>query len=122
MELDAPSDVGLVAFERATRERRRGLVDPDRAAGWLDAAQRVVVGNRARAREVADICARVSDGLLDPAQTYVLEIAALLHDIGKIGIRDAVLLKPGRLTEEERRVIRRKRVAAARAAKARAAG
>jgi HD-GYP domain-containing protein (c-di-GMP phosphodiesterase class II) len=28
-----------------------------------------------------------------------------LHDIGKIGIRDNVLLKPGRLTEEERHAI-----------------
>jgi putative two-component system response regulator len=31
----------------------------------------------------------------------MLEQAALLHDIGKIGIPDAVLLKPGRLTEDE---------------------
>ena len=31
-----------------------------------------------------------------------LEWAGLLHDIGKIGIRDAVLLKPDRLTREER--------------------
>jgi len=30
-----------------------------------------------------------------------LEHAALLHDIGKIGIPDSVLLKPGRLSEEE---------------------
>ncbi len=30
-----------------------------------------------------------------------LEIAAFLHDIGKIGIRDAVLLKPGPLDEDE---------------------
>jgi HD-GYP domain-containing protein (c-di-GMP phosphodiesterase class II) len=30
-----------------------------------------------------------------------LYLAGLLHDIGKIGIRDSVLLKPGRLTEEE---------------------
>ncbi|MEF3698441.1 response regulator [Desulfolutivibrio sp.] len=30
-----------------------------------------------------------------------LEIAANLHDIGKIGVRDAVLLKPGVLTDEE---------------------
>jgi len=30
-----------------------------------------------------------------------LKIAALLHDIGKIGIADGVLLKPGRLTAEE---------------------
>jgi putative nucleotidyltransferase with HDIG domain len=32
---------------------------------------------------------------------------ALLHDIGKIGIPDAILLKPSELTEEERAVIRR---------------
>jgi putative nucleotidyltransferase with HDIG domain len=30
-----------------------------------------------------------------------LEFAAFLHDIGKIGVRDAVLLKPGPLDEEE---------------------
>lgn len=34
-----------------------------------------------------------------------LEIGGYLHDIGKIGIRDAVLLKPGRLTPEERAAI-----------------
>src|SRR6185437_5248156 len=30
-----------------------------------------------------------------------IEVAALLHDIGKIGIPDAILNKPARLTEEE---------------------
>jgi len=32
----------------------------------------------------------------------VLTYAALLHDIGKIGIRDDILLKGGQFTEEER--------------------
>ncbi len=36
-----------------------------------------------------------------------VEIAALLHDIGKIGIPDAILHKPGRLDEEERRLMDR---------------
>lgn len=30
-----------------------------------------------------------------------LKVAAILHDIGKIGIRDEVLLKPGKLTDDE---------------------
>jgi HD-GYP domain-containing protein (c-di-GMP phosphodiesterase class II) len=41
---------------------------------------------------------------LEIAETdfYQLEVAALLHDIGKIGIPDAILKKEGRLTDEER--------------------
>lgn len=39
---------------------------------------------------------------LSEAELEQLEWAGLLHDIGKIGIRDDVLLKPERLTREER--------------------
>lgn len=35
----------------------------------------------------------------------ILHVAGLLHDIGKIGIRDDILLKPGRLDAEEYRII-----------------
>ena len=38
---------------------------------------------------------------LDHAALQMLEWAALLHDVGKIGIRDEVLKKPGRLACEE---------------------
>ena len=34
-------------------------------------------------------------------QTAVLQVAAAMHDIGKIGVPDAILLKPGALTREE---------------------
>jgi cyclic di-GMP phosphodiesterase len=39
-------------------------------------------------------------GLPDP-DVELIARAALLHDIGKIGIPDVILLKPGRLTDEE---------------------
>jgi putative two-component system response regulator len=45
---------------------------------------------------------RLADALgLPPEQCLLIEHAAPLHDIGKIGISDAILLKPGPLTEEE---------------------
>jgi putative nucleotidyltransferase with HDIG domain len=34
-----------------------------------------------------------------------LREAALLHDVGKIGVPDAILLKPARLTDEEREIV-----------------
>ncbi|MBI4852442.1 MAG: HD domain-containing protein [Acidobacteria bacterium] len=38
-------------------------------------------------------------------QVKTIEIGALLHDVGKIRIRDHILNKPGRLTDEERHII-----------------
>ena len=43
---------------------------------------------------------------------HVLEVAAPMHDIGKIGIADAILLKEGPLTEPEEEVMRRIRASA----------
>ncbi len=42
----------------------------------------------------------------NPAQIEVIRRAGLLHDIGKIGIRDDVLLKPGRLSPDEFELIK----------------
>ena len=38
---------------------------------------------------------------LDEEESFILKSASPLHDIGKIGIEDSILLKPGKLTEEE---------------------
>ena len=43
---------------------------------------------------------------MDPRQVELIECASPMHDIGKIGIPDAILLKPGVLTTDEREVIK----------------
>jgi len=44
---------------------------------------------------------------LKEAEFEAVRLGALLHDVGKIGIRDEVLLKPGRLSPAERRDMQR---------------
>ncbi|MBP7933274.1 MAG: HD-GYP domain-containing protein [Phycisphaerae bacterium] len=44
---------------------------------------------------------------LSPEQLQELEWAGLLHDIGKIGIPEAILNKPGKLTDDEYAIIKR---------------
>jgi hypothetical protein len=44
---------------------------------------------------------------LSAAECDLLHRAGPLHDVGKIGVPDAILLKPGRLTPEERAVVER---------------
>lgn len=42
---------------------------------------------------------------LDSESAERIFLASPLHDVGKIGITDAILLKPGKLTPEERRIM-----------------
>jgi putative two-component system response regulator len=50
----------------------------------------------------------VAEGLgLSDEACRTLYVAAPLHDVGKIGLPDSILLKPGRLTPEERQVMER---------------
>lgn len=44
---------------------------------------------------------------LDERSLKDLEVAAVLHDVGKIGIPDAILQKPGRLTTDERALMQK---------------
>lgn len=52
-----------------------------------------------RAREYAALLSKELG--LDDNYIKNIERASLLHDIGKIGIKDSILLKPGKLTKEE---------------------
>jgi diguanylate cyclase (GGDEF)-like protein/PAS domain S-box-containing protein len=56
-------------------------------------------------RRVADYCVLTARGQMSEEQVYVLEVAGLLHDMGKLGMPDSILLKPGPLTQEERRIM-----------------
>ncbi len=57
---------------------------------------------------VSRVAGRIGRALsLDQEQLEALAVGALLHDIGKIGIPDRILHKPGRLTDDEYAIIKR---------------
>jgi diguanylate cyclase (GGDEF)-like protein len=58
------------------------------------------------ARWITDLALKVGEGLgLDSRQLKRLELGALFHDIGKIGIPEHILSKPGPLDDGERRLM-----------------
>lgn len=53
-------------------------------------------------RRVSDMSCKLCDFLnVNQTQKLEIDIAGHLHDIGKIGVRDSVLLKPGKLDDDE---------------------
>ena len=91
-----------VAFERAW------LVD-DLQALFTGAMRSMIRSLEARdeytsghAKRVTLLALQLADSLsVSRDERDALELGGLMHDIGKIGIRDVVLSKPGKLTEEE---------------------
>jgi putative nucleotidyltransferase with HDIG domain len=80
-----------------------------RAAGYRDD------NTHEHTQRVADVAARLARGLgQSDRQVALILRAAPLHDIGKIAIPDSILLKPGRLTEEEFEVVKTHAVLGAR--------
>jgi len=65
----------------------------------LDARDHYTHGHSQEVTEYSVVIAQEMN--LSKEEITIIRDAGLLHDIGKIGIPDAVLLKPGRLTEEE---------------------
>ncbi|MBJ7522324.1 MAG: diguanylate cyclase, partial [Solirubrobacteraceae bacterium] len=94
----------LSAAERAEQLRRsQALLGIRALARAIDAKD---PSTRRHSERVAAIARRLAEELeWDPGRVAQLEEAALVHDVGKIGVPDAVLLKPGRLTTGERRLV-----------------
>jgi len=92
----------VVDATREVREREREtLFRLARAGEFRDAETGYHLIRMARySRLIADAIG------LSPEEAESIELAAPLHDIGKIGIPDHILLKPGRLDEREWSVMR----------------
>lgn len=75
-------------------------------AGSLDLREHYTAGHSRRVRDYALVVAGQM-GLRETAFLTNLAQGALLHDVGKIGIPDRILLKPGPLEAEERTTMRR---------------
>lgn len=76
--------------------------------GWLDsldARTRETNGHILRVAEATVILARMLG--LPEQDILCIRHGALLHDIGKIGVPDAILLKSDALTQEEWKIVRR---------------
>jgi HD-GYP domain-containing protein (c-di-GMP phosphodiesterase class II) len=71
----------------------------DTLAMSIDARDKITAGHSTRVRMYSTILAQAIN--MDKKDISLLEKAATLHDIGKIGIRDSVLQKDGKLTDEE---------------------
>ena len=70
----------------------------------LDARDAYTAGHSRRVSEYS--CAIAKAMNLGEDHLEIIRVGALLHDLGKIGISDLVLQKPGRLTPEENELIR----------------
>ena len=88
---------GLTTAEADTRAAYLGAIRA--LAATLDARDPYTAGHSERVSALSVLIGRQMG--LDAAELDVLRLGALLHDIGKIGLSDAILRKPGPLTAEE---------------------
>jgi HD-GYP domain-containing protein (c-di-GMP phosphodiesterase class II) len=73
-------------------------------AASIDARDPLTAGHSAKVTEYAlGICRELN---LPEDYCEVIRVASLLHDYGKIGVPDAILKKPGRLTREEYDIVK----------------
>lgn len=101
--LAATVGLGLRCKRYQEAETRNFLGTISGLATALEAKDSSTRGHSAR---VAHLCHSVGMELaMGSAEIRQLEIAASLHDIGKIGVPESILNKPGPLTVEEARIV-----------------
>lgn len=94
----------LLALKQATDELENARVVLQMISDASEQRDSYTAGH---GRRVGRGAARLGAALGLPGESMkTLEIGASLHDLGKIGIPDTVLLKPGRLTPEEYGIIK----------------
>ncbi len=94
---------GLMAAEAETQSAYLGAIRALAAA--LDARDPYTAGHSERVSALSVLIARQLS--LSEAEVDIIRLGALLHDIGKIGVADHILRKPGALSADEFEQIRR---------------
>ncbi len=97
------------ALDRATRSRdelRERLLAPTLASALANAIEARDEYLHGHCERLASLAVRMAELLgLPPDEIETVRLGAILHDVGKIGIPDRVLLKPGPLNAEERKIV-----------------
>ncbi len=97
------------ALERANRSReelRERLLAPTLASALANAIEARDSYLHGHCERLASLAVRLAELLgLSAEEVESVRLGAILHDVGKIGIPDRVLLKPGALDDEERRIV-----------------
>ena len=94
-------DFSLEAADGEDSENPKNKIDYSTVTSLLSALAFRSPKTAEHSIRVADLAVAIGSSLVSKTRLYRFEIAALLHDIGKIGVPDAVLNKPGALTDEE---------------------
>lgn len=90
-------NVSLEQANRLLRERSSAAMES--LSATVDARDAYTAGHSRRVQQLALALGRELG--LSRAELDLLDRAALFHDIGKLAVPDAILLKPGRLTPDE---------------------
>jgi putative two-component system response regulator len=94
----------IAQLERSDAELRRLREETIRRLSWAAEFRNQETGEHiVRMSLYCALLARLAG--LDADRAEAIRIASPMHDVGKIGIPDRILLKPGRLAEDERKVM-----------------